>query len=53
MAGGGLIYGFYIGTQHLTSLANFSMPQVPAAICAIGVLFWMHAKYRRSTSMNR
>jgi hypothetical protein len=53
MAGGGLVYGFYIGTQRMTSLAKFSVPELPAAVCAIGVLIWLHAKWRRSTSMNR
>jgi hypothetical protein len=53
IAGLGLVYTVYMGTQRLTSLSGFSLPPGPLEACATGVLVWLHAKWRRVTSMNR
>jgi hypothetical protein len=53
LSGGGLIFAVYVGTRHLTSIQNFLLPLGPLEICAVGVVMWLHAKWRRATSMNR
>jgi len=49
IAAGGLIWGVKRATENFTTLANLALPTGgPLELCAIGVLIWLYAKYRRS-----
>ena len=49
VAAGGVIWTAQVATDHFTSLANlFPLPPGPMEVCAIGVLVWLHAKWRVS-----
>ncbi len=49
-AGAGLIWTAREATKDLTSLWQFRLlPPGPLEVCAIGILIWLHAKWRRST----
>jgi hypothetical protein len=37
------------GTEHISNLAAFSFPPGPLEICGLGVLVWLHAKWRHAT----
>jgi hypothetical protein len=50
VAGGGLIWTAHALTTHYEGLTRIGiLPPGPLEICAIGVLIWLHAKWRRST----
>ena len=45
----GAIWSAYEGTKDFSGLLQFSiLPPGPLEVCAIGVLLWLHAKWRRS-----
>ena len=49
IAGLGLVWTAAAGTRDIASVWQFSIwPPGPLEICAIGVLVWLHAKYRRT-----
>lgn len=49
VAAGGIIWGVRVATQHMSTLWNFSISQPgPVEICGLGILLWLHAKWRRS-----
>jgi hypothetical protein len=48
IAAAGLILAAKSGTMHIPSPANFTFPPGPLEICAIGMLVWLHAKWRRA-----
>ena len=48
VAGGGLIWTAHAATQNFTSLSNLFLPVGPLEVCAVGVLIWLHAKWRKS-----
>lgn len=52
LAAAGLIMAAKTGTTHIPSLANFTFPPGPLEICAIGMLVWLHAKWRRATRVD-
>jgi len=46
---GGLGWCVHVVTKDFTSIANITVPQGgPAEVCALGIVIWLHAKYRRS-----
>jgi hypothetical protein len=48
LAAGGLGWGVYLSTQNLTALDRLTLPMQPVYVCALGVVIWLHAKWRRS-----
>lgn len=49
VAAGGIVWGVYVATQNMRTLWNFSITQPgPLEVCAVGILLWLHAKWRRS-----
>jgi hypothetical protein len=48
-AAGGIIWGMWVATQNVSTLWNFNVTQPgPLEICALGILMWLHAKWRKS-----
>ncbi len=50
---GGLIWAVHTGTHNFTSLDHIAIPKEAAYTSAIGLLVWLHAKWRRSIDMRR
>jgi hypothetical protein len=50
---GGLIWAVYTGTQNFNSIDRLAIPHEAAYTSAIGLLVWLHAKWRRSIDMRR
>ena len=49
IAAAGTIWAVYTATQDYTSLLRMQiMPPGPVEVCALGILAWLHAKWRRS-----
>ena len=49
VASGGIIWGIYMATQNYDSLWHFDISKPgPLEVCALGILAWLHAKWRRS-----
>ena len=49
LAAAGTIWATYIATKDYTSLLHMQiMPPGPVEVCALGILVWLHAKWRRS-----
>lgn len=52
IAAGGTIWMVYVATVDYAHLWTMRiMPPGPLEVCAIGVLAWLHAKYRRSIKL--
>ncbi len=52
IAAAGVIWAVRVGTKGLASLWQFTLlPPGPLEVCAIGILVWLHAKWRRSTKV--
>lgn len=51
VAGGGAIWVVYAATAHFTNLATLLLPRGPLETCAIGILIWLHAKWRNSVQL--
>ena len=50
LAGGGMIWAAYNATKDYAGLWQLRLaPPGPLEICALGILIWLHAKWRRST----
>lgn len=50
IAAGGMIWGAYAATIHFAGVLSFELiPAGPIEVCALGILVWLHAKWRRST----
>jgi hypothetical protein len=50
LAGAGAIWATYVATVDYASLWKMQiLPPGPVEICALGILVWLHAKWRRST----
>lgn len=45
----GLIMAARAGSMQIPSLANFSFPPGPLETCGIGMLVWLHAKWRKAS----
>ncbi len=53
LAAGGMIWATYVATVDYASLWHMQiLPPGPMEVCALGVLVWLHAKWRRSTKVN-
>jgi hypothetical protein len=52
IAAGGMIWTAYAATADYANLADLwrfqILPPGPVEVCALGVLIWLHAKWRRS-----
>jgi hypothetical protein len=49
IAAGGMIWGVYVATVDYANLWRMQiMPPGPVEVCALGILAWLHAKWRRS-----
>ncbi len=52
IAAAGAIWVAHEGTKGLASIWQFTLlPPGPLEVCAIGILVWLHAKWRRSTKV--
>jgi hypothetical protein len=53
IAAGGTIWATYVATVDYASLWKMQiLPPGPMEVCALGVLVWLHAKWRRSTKVD-
>ena len=53
IAAGGMIWAVYVATADYDSLWRMQiMPPGPVEVCALGIVAWLHAKWRRSTKVN-
>jgi hypothetical protein len=53
LAGAGAIWAAYVATVDYNSLWQMRiLPPGPVEVCALGVLVWLHAKWRRSMTVN-
>lgn len=53
IAAAGTIWAVYVATHDYDSLWRMQiMPPGPVEVCAIGILAWLHAKWRRSTKVD-
>jgi len=53
IAAGGIVWGAYVATIDYAGLWRMQiMPPGPLEICILGVLAWLHAKWRRSTKID-
>lgn len=53
IAAGGIIWGVYIATQNFAGVWSFDLVrQGPMEVAALGILIWLHAKWRRSTKVS-
>jgi hypothetical protein len=43
-----LIWGVHMAMTRLSAGNGLELPQIPLEVAAIGVLIWLHAKWRRS-----
>ncbi len=49
IAAGGTVWAVYVATVDYANLWRMSiMPPGPVEVCALGILAWLHAKWRRS-----
>jgi hypothetical protein len=53
IAAGGTVWAVYVATVDYANLWRMQiMPPGPVEVCALGILIWIHAKWRRSTKVN-
>lgn len=53
VAAAGTIWAVYVATTDYANLWRMQiMPPGPVEICALGILAWLHAKWRRSTKVD-
>jgi hypothetical protein len=51
ISAGGIIWGAYVMTHNFAGTWDMqSLMPGPLPVCAIGILIWLHAKWRRSAS---
>jgi hypothetical protein len=49
LSAAGIIWATYVATQDYASLWHMQiMPPGPVEVCGLGILVWLHAKWRRS-----
>ena len=54
IASAGLIWTAKIATGNFTGLDAFSfarLPRGPLEVCAVGILIWLHAQYRKTVQI--
>jgi hypothetical protein len=48
-----MIWGAYAATVDYAGVLSLELiPAGPIEVCALGILIWLHAKWRRSTKVN-
>ncbi|HEY5164099.1 MAG TPA: hypothetical protein VII81_13915 [Terriglobales bacterium] len=55
IAAAGLIWAAKIVTDNFTGIDAFSfarLPRGPLELCAIGILIWLHAQWRKSVRLH-
>jgi hypothetical protein len=53
IAAGGTVWAVYVATVDYNNLWRMQiMPPGPVEVCLLGVLAWLHAKWRRSTKVD-
>lgn len=53
VSAGGVIWAVHEATKNLADLWKLSiLPPGPLEVCAIGILIWLHAKWRRSVKVD-
>ena len=53
IAAAGMIWGAYEASTHFTGVFTLDLvPAGPIEVCALGILVWLHAKWRRSTKLS-
>jgi hypothetical protein len=55
IAAGGIVWTAKIATDNFTGLDSFSfvnLPRGPLEVCAIGILIWLHALWRKSVHIH-
>ena len=54
VAAAGLIWTVKIATANFTGVEAFGfslLPRGPLEVCAVGILIWLHAKWRKSVHL--
>jgi hypothetical protein len=51
VAAGGVIWAVHIGTLHYTGAANVHVPADPLLVCSVGIVLWLHAKWRNTVTL--
>ena len=51
-AAGGTIWAVYVATVDYANLWRMQIMPGPVEVCALGILIWLHAKWRRSTKVD-
>lgn len=49
----GLIWAVYLVTRDYATVEQIKLPEGPIGVTGIGVLVWLHAKWRRSVDARR
>ena len=50
ISAGGMVWTAYVATSDYAALWHMQiLPPGPIEVCALGILVWLHAKWRRST----
>ena len=53
VAAGGIIWAVYVATTDINNLLRMQiMPPGPVEVCSLGILAWIHAKWRRSMKVD-
>jgi|SRR6516162_11925557 hypothetical protein len=53
IAASGVVWGVHEATKGLADIWRFTIsPPGPLEVCAIGILIWLHAKWRRSVKID-
>jgi hypothetical protein len=53
IAASGVVWGVHEATKGLADIWRFTIsPPGPLGVCAIGILIWLHAKWRRSVKVD-
>lgn len=53
IAAGGLLWCVHIITQNFTAIEKIQLPMNAVYVTGIGVVIWLHAKWRRSVDIAR
>ena len=51
--GWAVYHGTYVAHDIVQGFTAIYLKSGPLEICAIGILIWLHGKWRRATSVNR
>ncbi len=51
VSAGGIIWAANDATQKFTNFSSITLPSGPLELCAIGILIWIHAKWRGSVTV--